>query len=101
MFDVIIEKSEQWVVKPKVVERLKKAMEIHFEKVSIDEISASFLSLLTFMRAGASSAFNFFDEQITVDSLRYKTVSECLNSIIIYQSVTGFYETRIDLTVEK
>ena len=101
LFDVIIEKSEQWVVKPKVVERLKKAMEIHFEKSNIDEISASFLSLLTFMRAGASSAFNFFDEQIKFENQRYESVTECLTSVLIYQSVTGFYETRIDLDIEK
>ena len=52
------------------------------------------------MRAGASSAFNFFDEQISSDSLRYKSTSECLTNIIVYQSVTGFYETRIDLNFE-
>ena len=101
LFDVIIEKSEQWVVKPKVVERLKKAMEIHFEKSSIDEISASFISLLTFMRAGASSGFTFFDEQIKLENQRYESVTECLTSVLIYQSVTGFYETRIDLDLKK
>ena len=100
LFDVIIKKSEQWIVKPKVVERLKKVMENKFDNASIDEISASFLSLLTFMRAGASSGFKFFEEQITMDSLRYQSVTECLTSSIIYQSVTGFYETRIDLNLE-
>lgn len=100
LFDVIIEKSEQWIVKPKVVERLKKVMENKFDNASIDEISASFLSLLIFMRAGASSAFNFFDEQIKLENQRYQTVSECLTGKIIYQSVTGFYETRIDLNLE-
>ena len=52
------------------------------------------------MRAGASSAFNFFDEQISSDSLRYKSTSECLTNIIVYQSLTVFYETRIDLNFE-
>ena len=75
-------------------------MDNNFEKAGIDEIAASFLSLLTFMRAGASSAFDFFDEQISSDSLRYKSTSECLTNIIVYQSVTGFYETRIDLNFE-
>ena len=75
-------------------------MDNNFEKASINEISASFLSLLTFMRAGASSGFKFFEEQITMDSLRYQSVTECLTSSIIYQSVTGFYETRIDLNLE-
>ena len=99
LFDEMIEKSEQWVVKPTAVAKLKKIMEKNYEKSSIDELSTAILSLLTFTQAGASAAFQFFGEQI--DRQRYSTVTEILTGTLIYQSVTGFYEIRIDLKLEK
>ena len=99
LFDFIIEKSEKWIVKPTAVAKLKKIMEKNYEKSSIDELSTAILSLLTFTQAGASTAFQFFGEQI--DRQRYTTVTEILTGTLIYQSVTGFYETRIDLKLEK
>ena len=99
LFDEIIKKSEQWIVKPTTVAKLKKIMEKNYEKASIDELSTAILSLLTFTQAGASAAFQFFGEQI--DRQRYLTVTEILTGTLIYQSVTGFYETRIDLKQEK
>lgn len=99
LFDFIIEKSEKWIVKPTAVAKLKKIMEKNYEKSSIDELSTAILSLLTFTQAGASTAFQFFGEQI--DRQRYTTVTEILTGTLIYQSVTGFYETRIELDLEK
>ena len=99
LFDVIIEKSEQWIVKPTAVNKLRKIMDKKYKQASIDELSESFLSLLTFTQAGASAAFSFFGEKI--DRQRYLSVTEVLTGTLIYQSVTGFYETRIDLTLEK
>ena len=99
LFGSIIEKSEKWIVKPTAVAKLKKIMEKNYEKASIDELSAAIFSLLTFTQAGASAAFQFFGEQI--DRQRYTTVTEILTGTLIYQSVTGFYETRIDLKLEK
>lgn len=74
-------------------------MDKKYKQASIDELSESFLSLLTFTQAGASAAFSFFGEKI--DRQRYLSVTEVLTGTLIYQSVTGFYETRIDLTLEK
>ena len=99
LFDFIIEKSEQWIVKPTAVAKLRKIMEKNYEKASIDELSTAILSLLTFTQAGASAAFQFFGEQI--DRQCYTTVTEILKGTLIYQSVTGFYETRIELDLEK
>lgn len=99
LFDFIIEKSEQWIVKPTAVAKLRKIMEKNYEKASIDELSRAILSLLTFTQAGASAAFQFFGEQITRQ--RYTTVTDILTGTLIYQSVTGFYETRIELGLEK
>ena len=99
LFDFIIEKSEQWIVKPTAVAKLRKIMDKNYEKASIDELSRAILSLLTFTQAGASAAFQFFGEQI--DRQRYTTVTDILTGTLIYQSVTGFYETRIELGLEK
>ena len=99
LFYAILEKSEQWIVKPKAVAKLIKLWEEKIEQASIDEISSSILSLLKFTKAGASEEFQFFGQKI--DRQRYQTVTEILNGILIYQSVTGFYETRIDLSIEK
>lgn len=100
LFDEIIKKSEKWNKKPKAVERLQRLMEFNFNKASIDELSEEILKLLTFTRAEASSDFSFFNEKISKDMYRFKEISECLSATIIYQSVTGFYETRIDLSIE-
>ena len=99
LFYDIIEKSEQWIVRPKIVGKLIKIWEKKFEQVSIDEISLSILSLLKFTKAGASEKFEFFGQKI--DRQRYDTLTEILNGILIYQSVTGFYETRVDLSMKK
>ena len=99
LFYAILEKSEQWIVKPKAVAKLIQLWEEKIEQASIDEISSSILSLLKFTKAGASEEFQFFGQKI--DRQRYQTVTEILNGILIYQSVTGFYETRIDLSIEK
>ena len=99
LFDFIVERSEQWIVKPTAIAKLRKIMDKNYEKASIDELSTAILSLLTFTKAGASAAFQFFGEQI--DRQRYSTVTEILTGTLIYQSVTGFYETRIDLDIEK
>ena len=90
----------KWNKKPKAVERLQRLMEFNFNKASIDELSEEILKLLTFTRAEASSDFSFFNEKISKDMYRFKEISECLSATIIYQSVTGFYETRIDLSIE-
>ena len=62
----------------------------------VSNLAKSFISLLTFTAFGAPAAFNFFGENI--DRKRYTSVTECLNAILIHQSITGLYETRIDLS---
>lgn len=62
----------------------------------VSNLAKSFISLLTFTAFGAPAAFNFFGENI--DRKRYTSVTECLNATLIHQSITGLYETRIDLS---
>ncbi|HEO6864989.1 TPA: hypothetical protein VBC47_001135, partial [Streptococcus agalactiae] len=53
------------------------------------------INLFTFTSLGAPAAFKFFDK--IVDRKRYTSTKEVLNSTLIHQSITGLYETRIDL----
>lgn len=62
----------------------------------VSNLAKSFISLLMFTAFGAPAAFNFFGENI--DRKRYTSVTECLNATLIHQSITGLYETRIDLS---
>ncbi|MTB64213.1 type II CRISPR RNA-guided endonuclease Cas9 [Streptococcus sp. zg-86] len=62
----------------------------------IVKFTSSFVNLLTFTAFGAPAAFKFFNQ--TVDRKRYTSTKECLDATLIQQSVTGLYETRIDLS---
>ncbi|AND79539.1 type II CRISPR RNA-guided endonuclease Cas9 [Streptococcus pantholopis] len=63
---------------------------------SIEEISTSFVNLLTLTALGAPADFNFLGKKIP--RKRYTSTKECLNATLIHQSITGLYETRIDLS---
>ena len=52
----------------------------------------SFVNLMQFNALGAPADFKFFDTTIT--RKRYTSLTEIWQSTIIYQSVTGLYETR-------
>lgn len=66
------------------------------DNFSIEEISDSFINLLTLTALGAPADFNFLGEKIP--RKRYNSTKECLNATLIHQSITGLYETRIDLS---
>ncbi|MEW4354380.1 type II CRISPR RNA-guided endonuclease Cas9 [Streptococcus pneumoniae] len=66
------------------------------DKEDIRSMASSFSNLLTFTAFGAPAAFKFFNE--TVDRKRYTSTKECLDATLIHQSITGLYETRIDLS---
>lgn len=62
----------------------------------ISEKATQFKSLFTFTAMGAPAAFKFFDK--TIDRKRYTSIAEILSATLIHQSITGLYETRIDLS---
>lgn len=76
---------------------LKKMKEIYRKNVDteIDELVTSFINLLTFTSIGAPASFKFFGHSI--ERRRYSSIAEILNATLIHQSVTGLYETLIDL----
>lgn len=77
---------------------LEKVEELYAQNSSkdISELASSFINLLTFTAIGAPAAFKFFDK--TIDRKRYTSTTEIFNATLIHQSITGLYETRIDLS---
>ena len=94
ILDVVSVFSEKYILAEK---NLKKIREIYHTNMDaeIDELVISFINLLTFTSIGAPATFKFFGHNI--ERKRYSSVAEILNATLIHQSVTGLYETRIDL----
>ncbi|MGT2742428.1 type II CRISPR RNA-guided endonuclease Cas9 [Streptococcus plurextorum] len=88
--------AERYILKPKVIEMIKKALESN--QLDITQYAESFVNLLKFTAFGAPGGFKCFGIEIKQANLRYQTVTECLNATLIHQYVTGLYETRIDLS---
>lgn len=79
----------------KIKNKFKEYLSLPVEKQSMKLLSESMINLLTFTRFGPSVSFTFFGEKI--EGKRYHGVGHCLSATLIHQSVTGLYETRIDL----
>ncbi|MET3644060.1 type II CRISPR RNA-guided endonuclease Cas9 [Streptococcus gallinaceus] len=60
------------------------------------KLSESFINLLNFTQMRASSDFTFLGTNI--GRKRYSSPNEILSATLIHQSITGLYETRIDLS---
>ena len=95
LLNLVSEFSQKYVLADANLEKIKKLYADN-EQADIEILANSFINLLTFTALGAPAAFKFFGKDI--DRKRYTTVSEILNAILIYQSITGLYETRIDLS---
>ncbi|HFI0451572.1 TPA: type II CRISPR RNA-guided endonuclease Cas9 [Streptococcus suis] len=96
ILSMILTVAERYILKPKVIEMIKKALENN--QFDITQYAESFANLLEFTAFGAPGGFKCFGVEIKREKLRYQTVTECLNATLIHQSVTGLYETRIDLS---
>lgn len=77
------------------VSKIKTAAE-RINDFPIEEIAPSFIHLLGLTALGAPADFTFLDTKIP--RKRYMSTTECLNATLIHQSITGLYETRIDLS---
>lgn len=74
---------------------MDKILAVYAEKgqsASDEELSKSFIELMSLNAMKAASAFNFLGESI--DRRRYTSTKELLDSTLIHQSITGLYETR-------
>lgn len=94
LLNLVSEFSQKYVLAEANLEKIKN-LYAENEQADIEILANSFTNLLTFTALGAPAAFKFFGKN--VDRKRYTTVSEILNATLIHQSITGLYETRIDL----
>ena len=96
LLTTIISLSKKYIQKPNVESLLHQA----FEQADNDiyQLSESFISLLKLTSFGAPGAFKFLGVEISQSSVRYKPNSQFLDTTLIHQSITGLYETRIDLS---
>ncbi|MEZ7557202.1 type II CRISPR RNA-guided endonuclease Cas9 [Streptococcus sp. 27098_8_134] len=96
LLTTIISLSKKYIQKPNVESLLQQA----FDQADKDiyQLSESFISLLKFTSFGAPGAFKFLGVEISQSSVRYKPNSQFLDTTLINQSITGLYETRIDLS---
>lgn len=94
ILDIVSVFSEKYILAEANLEKIK---EIYRKNVNaeISELVISFINLLTFTSIGAPATFKFFGNNI--ERRRYSSTAEILNATLIHQSVTGLYETRIDL----
>ena len=95
LLNLVSEFSQKYVLADANLEKIQNLYADN-EQADIEILANSFINLLTFTALGAPAAFKFFGKEI--DRKRYTTVSEILNATLIHQSITGLYETRIDLS---
>ncbi|EGC23007.1 type II CRISPR RNA-guided endonuclease Cas9 [Streptococcus sanguinis] len=95
LLNLVSEFSQKYILAEANLEKIKDLYADN-EQADIEILANSFINLLTFTALGAPAAFKFFGKD--VDRKRYTTVSEILNATLIHQSITGLYETRIDLS---
>lgn len=59
----------------------------------------NFIKMFSFVKSGApKDIINFFNDKYTVPRMRPKPDKKMLDATIVHQSITGLYETRIDLS---
>ena len=97
LLDTVLEFADRNIMKDKPAKIIYDLYESH-KYDDIETVARSFVSLLTFVKMGPSSTFEFFNTKIKIDSLRYQSTSKILNGLLINQSITGLYETRIDIS---
>ena len=95
LLNLVSEFSQKYVLADANLEKIQNLYADN-EQADIEILANSFINLLTFTALGAPTAFKFFGKDI--DRKRYTTVSEILNATLIHKSITGLYETRIDLS---
>ncbi|MDO4659343.1 type II CRISPR RNA-guided endonuclease Cas9 [Streptococcus sp.] len=95
LLNLVSEFSQKYVLADANLEKIQNLYADN-EQADIEILANSFINLLTFTALGAPAAFKFFGKDI--DRRRYTTISEILNATLIHQSITGLYETRIDLS---
>ena len=95
LLNFVSEFSQKYVLAESNLEKIKKLYS-DSEQSNMEEQANSFINLLTFTAFGAPAVFKFLG--IDIERKRYSSVTEIFNATLIHQSITGLYETRIDLS---
>lgn len=97
-YNYIIPFSERYTKAPTNIKKIEKAYLEHKDD-PIEEVAQAFINLLAFNRMGAASDFTFFDTKIGRSRYTTKTdINELFEGNLVFQSITGLYETRIKVT---
>ena len=94
LLNEVVQFAEKYTLAEANLLKINKLYEQNKE-ADIAEIAQAFINLLQFNKMGAPADFKYFD--VTIPRKRYTSLKEILNATIIYQSVTGLYETRTKL----
>lgn len=77
----------------------RKIKEIDSSEETIKYFYDNFIKMFSFVKSGApKDIINFFNDKYTVPRMRPKPDKKMLDATIVHQSITGLYETRIDLS---
>ena len=96
IFEYLLEFVDKKIKLPKASEELKKAYNKRNKICDISTLSESMRGILLFCHRGAFPVkFKFFGEN--VGQKRYIGLSSCWQGVLIYQSITVLYETRVKL----
>lgn len=84
-------------------EHIKKLEDVYSQSrtsASIGELATSFIALFNFTKLGATSPFSFLGTKLNQKQYTGKKdyLLPCIEGTLIHQSITGLYETRIDLS---
>lgn len=79
----------------KIIDSLRKAL----KEMPLNEIGKEIYKIFELTSVGSPKAFTFFNVKIT--KKEYRTMTNLWSADIIYQSITGLYETRINLGEEQ
>lgn len=88
----VLEFSQKYVINLSKAKQIEHAYNQSFNQADIKEIALSFIDLMRLNKMESYSDIVFFGEKIT--ATRYRSTNAVLKAKIIYQSVTGLYETR-------
>lgn len=92
LLNYVLDFSAKYTLASANDEKIKQLYNQNFEQAEIKEFAASFIELMKFNQLGAPSTFKFFETNI--ERKRYTSIKELLKATIVFQSITGLYETR-------
>ncbi|EMC50972.1 hypothetical protein SMU103_00300 [Streptococcus mutans SA38] len=100
MFNEITSFSKKCKLGKEHIQKIEEAYSKERDSASIEELADGFIKLLGFTQLGATSPFSFLGIKLNQKQYTGKKdyLLPCMEATLIHQSITGLYETRIDLS---